>query len=135
MIATRSGILAGTPVAEVGNVPADYGLDSGSGVDDWNIPCGHIGDSQDSITSLSGIEVISGWKCDAGELTVRFNGGSPLSLVYGSERKDVLDAKACDQAEVGFVSIMNWGELGDGPHTAVVCDDDVQYRPEAPSMS
>ena len=31
-------------------------------------------------TTLSGIGVISGWKCDAGELTVRFNGGVPLLL-------------------------------------------------------
>ena len=78
-------------------------------------------------TTVSGIGVISGWKCDAGELTVRFNGGDPLPLVYGSERKDVLDAGACDHAEVGFVSIMNWGELGDGLHTAVVYDDDMEF--------
>ncbi len=33
----------------------------------------------------SGIGVISGWKCEAnGELTVRFNGGEPIPLVYGS---------------------------------------------------
>ena len=78
-------------------------------------------------TTLSGIGVISGWKCEAGELTVRFNGGAPLPLVYGSKRKDVLDAGACDHAEVGFVSIMNWGNLGDGPHTAVVYDDGVEF--------
>ena len=78
-------------------------------------------------TTLSGIGVVSGWKCDAGELTVRFNGGEPLPLSYGSERQDVLDAGACDHAEVGFVSIMNWGELGDGQHTAVVYDDGVEF--------
>ena len=52
---------------------------------------------------------------------------NPLPLVYGSERKDVLDAGACDHAEVGFVSIMNWGNLGDGPHTAVVYDDGIEF--------
>ena len=78
-------------------------------------------------TTLSGIGVVSGWKCDAGELTVRFNGGEPLPLSYGSERKDVLDAGACDHAEVGFVSIMNWGNLGRGQHTAVVYDDGVEF--------
>ena len=37
----------------------------------------------------SGIGVISGWKCEAnGPLTVRFDGGNPLPLVYGSERGD-----------------------------------------------
>lgn len=55
-------------------------------------------------TTLSGIGVISGWKCDAGELTVRFDGGDSIPLVYGSERKDVLDAGACDHSlfKVGF---------------------------------
>ena len=78
-------------------------------------------------TTLSGIGVVSGWKCTAGELTVRFDGGAPLPLVYGSARPDVLDDGACDHDRVGFVSIMNWGELGDGQHTAVVYDDGVEF--------
>jgi len=78
-------------------------------------------------TTLSGIGVVSGWKCEAGELTLRFDGGPPIPLVYGSGRRDVLDAGACDQAEVGFVTIMNWGELGDGTHTAVVYHDGVEF--------
>ena len=75
----------------------------------------------------SGIGVISGWKCEAGELTVRFNGGEPIPLVYGSERPDVLDAGACDSADVGFVAIWNWANLGDGTHTAVVYDNGVEF--------
>ena len=56
----------------------------------------------------SGIGVISGWKCEAnGELTVRFNGGEPIPLIYGSERPDVRDAGACPSADVGFVAIWN----------------------------
>jgi len=79
-------------------------------------------------TTLSGIGVVSGWKCEAkGPLTVRFNGGESIPLVYGSERRDVLDAGACPHDRVGFVSIMNWGELGDGRHTAVVYDDGVEF--------
>lgn len=78
-------------------------------------------------TTLSGIGVISGWKCEAGDLTVRFNGGDPFPLVYGSRRTDVLDAGACDHADVGFVAIWNWSELGDGLHTAVVYDDGVEF--------
>ncbi len=78
-------------------------------------------------STLSGIGVISGWKCDAGELTVRFDGGEPIPLLYGAERKDVLEAGACDHAEAGFVSIMNWGNLGHGQHTAVVYDDGVEF--------
>ena len=78
-------------------------------------------------TTLSGIGVISGWKCDAGDLTVRFNNGPPLPLLYGAERQDVLDAGACPTADVGFVTIMNWGNLGDGSHTAVAYDDGVAF--------
>ena len=76
----------------------------------------------------SGIGVISGWKCEAnGELTVRFNGGDPIPLIYGSERPDVRDAGACASADVGFVAIWNWARLGDGNHTAVAYDDGVEF--------
>ena len=78
-------------------------------------------------TTVSGIGVISGWKCEAGELTVRFDGGAPIPLLHGAERADVLNAGACDHATVGFLSIMNWGNLGDGEHTAVVYDDGVEF--------
>ncbi len=78
-------------------------------------------------TTLSGIGVIHGWKCQAGDLTVRFNGRAPLPLLYGAQRKDVQNADRCRHANVGFVSIMNWSELGDGSHTAVVYDDGVEF--------
>lgn len=77
--------------------------------------------------TLSGIGVISGWKCQAGELTVRFNGGSPVPLLYGARRLDVLRAGACDHDRVGFLTIWNWGDLGDGTHTAVVYDNGVEF--------
>ena len=76
----------------------------------------------------SGIGVISGWKCTAnGPLTVRFNGGDPVPLAYGNTRADVRDAGACPSAHVGFVSIINWGNLGDGVHTAVAYDNGVEF--------
>ena len=80
-------------------------------------------------TVLSGIGVIHGWKCTAGQLTVRFNDGPPLPLPYGAQRTDVQRARQCahGQANVGFASIMNWSELGDGTHTAVVYDDGVEF--------
>ena len=78
-------------------------------------------------TTLSGIGVISGWKCHAGELTARFNDGEAIPLLYGVERQDVLDARACDHATVGFISTMNWGELGDGQHTVEVYDNGVRF--------
>ena len=78
-------------------------------------------------TTLSGIGVISGWKCEAGELAIRFNGDTPLPLVYGSERKDVLEEGVCAHANVGFVAIWNWGNLRAGEHTAVVYDDGEEF--------
>ena len=78
--------------------------------------------------AYSGIGVISGWKCEAeGDLTVSFNGGDPIPLVYGSKRPDVLNEKACDSADVGFVAIWNWANLRDGTHTAVAYDNDVEF--------
>ena len=73
----------------------------------------------------SGIGVISGWKCDAGELTVRFDGGEPIPLAYLNERADT--ASVCGDTDNGFVSIMNWGNLDDGEHTAVVYDDGEEF--------
>ncbi len=71
----------------------------------------------------SGVGAIHGWICEPmGELTIRFNGGNPIPLLYGAQRADVLAAGACDHAAVGFVTIWNWSELGDGEHTAVVYD-------------
>ena len=79
-------------------------------------------------TTLSGIGLISGWKCEAnGDLTIRFNGGDSIPLLYGSERGDVRDVGACPDADVGFVAVMNWGNLGDGEHTAVAYDNGVEF--------
>ena len=95
-------------------------------------------------TTLSGIGVISGWKCQAaGEITVELlnaageriviNEGrisNPVPMLYGSERPDVRANGAClenDHDKVGFVAIWNWGELGDGTYTAVAYDNDVEF--------
>ncbi len=74
----------------------------------------------------SGIGVISGWKCEAdGPLTVRFNDGQSIPLVYGSERTDT--RSVCGDANNGFVAIWNWAHLGDGIHTARVYDNGVAF--------
>ena len=75
---------------------------------------------------LSGIGVISGWKCEAnGPLTVRFNEDAPVPLVYGSERPDTRER--CGDTNNGFVAIWNWGNLDDGTHTAVAYDNGVEF--------
>lgn len=80
-------------------------------------------------STQSGIQLISGWKCEAnGPLTIRFDGGNAIPLLYGSERGDTRKPKGpCDKANTGFIAIMNWGNLGDGEHTAVVYDNGVEF--------
>ena len=95
-------------------------------------------------TTLSGIGVISGWKCQAnGEITVEFlndagermviNEGrtsNPVPMLYGSERPDIRTNGAClenDHDKVGFVAIWNWGELDDGTYTAIAYDNGVKF--------
>ena len=76
--------------------------------------------------TLSGIGVISGWKCEAtGALTVRFDGGNPIPLLHGAERGDT--RPECGDVNNGFVAIMNWALLGDGEHTAVAYEDEEEF--------
>ena len=68
-------------------------------------------------TKLSGVSVISGWKCVAeGALTIVFNAdGQHIPLLYGTERTDVRANGQCrdnDHDNVGFVAIWNWGQPG-----------------------
>ena len=80
-------------------------------------------------STQSGIQLISGWKCEAtGPLTIRFDGGNAIPLLYGSERGDTSKPKGpCDNANTGFIALMNWGNLGAGEHTAVVYDNGVEF--------
>ena len=80
-------------------------------------------------STQSGIQLISGWKCETnGPLTIRFDGGNAIPLLYGSERGDTRKPKGpCDDANTGFITIMNWGNLTDGIHTAVVYDNGVEF--------
>ena len=80
-------------------------------------------------STQSGIQLISGWKCETtGPLTIRFDGGNAIPLLYGSERGDTRQPQGpCDNANTGFVAIMNWGNLSDGEHTAVVYDNGEEF--------
>ena len=64
--------------------------------------------------TLSGIGVISGWKCEAqGDITVSLDGGDPIPATYGFPRGDT--APVCgDDGHNGFFSFFNWAILGDG---------------------
>ena len=78
-------------------------------------------------TTLSGIGVISGWKCEAeGDITIRLNAGESIPATYGLPRADT--SGVCDNdGNNGFFSYTNWGNLGDGEHTAVAYDNGVKF--------
>ena len=77
-------------------------------------------------STQSGIQLISGWKCEAtGPLTIRFDGGNAIPLLYGSERGDT--RSVCGDANNGFIAVINWGNLSAEEHTAVVYDNGVEF--------
>ena len=75
--------------------------------------------------TMSGIGIVSGWKCQARNITVRFNGGNPLPAVIGLSREDT--RSVCGTAATGFLMQMNWNLLGDGDHEIIAYDDGVEF--------
>ena len=77
--------------------------------------------------TLSGIGVISGWKCEAeGDITIRLNAGESIPATYGLPRADTRGVCGND-GNNGFFSYTNWGNLGDGEHTAVAYDNGEEF--------
>ena len=74
---------------------------------------------------LSGIGFISGWKCDAGTITVTIDGGGHIPAATGQPRADV--RHICGTVHHGFITQMNWALLGDGEHTITAYDDGVKF--------
>lgn len=76
-------------------------------------------------STQSGISVISGWKCTAGALTARFDGGAQIQVVYGSPRGDT--RSTCGDDNNGFVLLWNWNILSEGTHLVEILDDGVPF--------
>ena len=76
-------------------------------------------------SNLSGIGVISGWKCEATAITVVIDDGNPIPMLHGSERGDT--SRACGDTPNGFLAIFNWALLDDGEHDAVAYDNGVEF--------
>ena len=77
--------------------------------------------------TVSGVGVISGWKCEAeGDITIRLNDGDPIPATYGLPRADTSGVCGND-GNNGFFSYTNWGNLGDGTHTAVAYDNGEEF--------
>ena len=78
-------------------------------------------------TTVSGIGVVSGWKCEVeGDITISLNGGAPFPAMYGLPRADTSGVCGND-GNNGFFSYTNWGDLGDGEHTAVAYDNGEEF--------
>lgn len=75
--------------------------------------------------TLSGIGFISGWKCDAGEITVTINDGGHIPVATGQPRADT--RIACGTIDNGFITQINWNFLGTGTHSIVAYDDGVKF--------
>ena len=74
---------------------------------------------------VSGVGFISGWKCNAGNITVRLDGGGHIPLATEQPRADT--RLACGTVDNGFITQVNWNHLGAGTHTAVAYDDGVEF--------
>ncbi len=79
-----------------------------------------------SVTSFqSGIGLLSGWVCDADQVTLVLNPGTDaaqtLEAAYGTDRADT--ETVCGDTNNGFGLLFNWNLLGDGTHTVVAQAD------------
>ena len=72
----------------------------------------------------SGVGVISGWVCEADEVTLTLGTLPPQGAGYGTERLDT--QAACGDTDNGFGLLFNWNRLGDGEHTVAAVVDGVE---------
>ena len=72
----------------------------------------------------SGIGVLSGWVCDAEDITLEIN-GQTVETSYGTERSDT--ESACGDTDNGFGVVFNWSELDDGDYEVLARADGVAF--------
>jgi hypothetical protein len=75
---------------------------------------------------VSGISIISGWKCTAGVITFTIDNGPPGRLVHGVSRGDTTGVCQND-GDNGFIAQFNWNLVGAGQHTIQVFDDGAKF--------
>ena len=80
-------------------------------------------------SSQSGIGLLSGWVCEADQVTLVLNPGTDeartLEAAYGTDRGDT--AAVCGDTDTGFGLLFNWNLLGDGTHTLVAQADGEEF--------
>ena len=75
-------------------------------------------------SAQSGLGVISGWACEAGEIVIELD-GMPLQAGYGTTREDT--RSVCGDTDNGFSLLWNWNNLGPGEHTVRALIDGVEF--------
>ncbi len=75
-------------------------------------------------SSQSGVGIISGWACEAGEIVIELD-GSPVPAVYGTPRGDT--RRVCGDSNNGFSLLVNWSDLGAGEHAIRALVDGVEF--------
>ena len=75
-------------------------------------------------SAQSGVGVISGWACEAGEIVIELD-GMPLKAGYGTTREDT--RSVCGDTNNGFSLLWNWNNLGAGTHTVRALLDGVEF--------
>lgn len=78
-----------------------------------------------SSSTQSGIGIVSGWKCNAGDLTIQFDNGPIYEAAYGTIRTDTQGV--CGDTNNGWAFLWNWNKLTDGQHTVKAFDNGVQF--------
>ena len=72
----------------------------------------------------SGIGIISGWACEAGEIVIEL-AGAPVPAAYGTPRGDT--RSVCGDSTNGFSLLVNWSNLGTGQHPIRALVDGVEF--------
>jgi len=77
---------------------------------------------------MSGIGIVSGWRCSGNRITARFNGGDPIEVAYGTPRGDTRgQCEDPERVNNAYVLQWNYALLGDGEHTLRMYDDGVEF--------
>jgi hypothetical protein len=76
-------------------------------------------------STQSGISLISGWVCTATKIEVVIDTLPAVQIPYGTPRGDAQSVCA-GKVNTGFGALINWNDLGDGPHVVAILADGQQ---------
>jgi len=77
--------------------------------------------------TVSGLGFLSGWKCEAQDITIRIDGGAPLAVAMNIPRADTRESCGGRESNNGFIIQTNWNWLSQGTHTAVAYDNGGEF--------